>query len=59
MDDKKLIDKLLKASAAIESANRSKKSNYMIVSQAVASAIQDFRRNHRKGKIIRIFNEKI
>lgn len=56
---KDLIDKILKASAIINNSSRYGGSNYMVVSKAVANIINDLRKNNRKEKIMRIFNEEV
>ena len=56
---KDLIDKLLQASAIINSSSRSGSGNYITVSEAIAGAFKTFRVKNRKEKIIRIFSEKI
>ena len=59
MDNKGLVDKLLKASAIINNKSSRGNGNYMVVSSAVANILTGFKRNSRKEKIMRIFNEEV
>lgn len=56
---KELIDKILQASAIINNSSRYGSGDYMVVSKAVANIINDLRKNNRKEKIMRIFNEEV
>ena len=62
MDNKDLIDKLLKVSNVISKSSKRGYGNYMVTSPSVAQMIQDVysdqRSSYRKEKIIRIFGEK-
>jgi len=62
MDNKDLIDKLLKVSNVINKSSKRGYGNYMVTSPSVAQMIQDVysdqRSSYRKEKIIRIFGEK-
>lgn len=57
INNKDLIDKILKASAIINTASTRGSGNYMVVSSVVADVITGFRRSNRKEKIMRIFND--
>ena len=52
--ENKLIDKLIKASEAIQNASKSS-GNYIVTSPAIARALRGFRRGYRKEKIKRLF----
>jgi hypothetical protein len=56
-NQKSLVDKLLQASAIINNNTRRGSSNYMLVSKSISDVINGFRRNNRKEKIMRIFND--
>jgi hypothetical protein len=56
---KDLIDKLLKASETIHKSSTKGSANYMVVSQDVANIINGIKRDIRKGKIKRLFPDKI
>lgn len=62
MDNKNLIDKILKASDIIHKSSIKGYGDYVVSSPSVAQMIQDVyneqRSNYRKEKIIRIFDEK-
>ena len=57
MSKKDLIDRILKASEAINNASTKGSGNYMVTSSAIANIIRGFRRGYRKEKIKRIFND--
>ena len=59
MDNKGLIDKLLKASAIINNNSSRGNGNYMVVSSTVTDILTGLKRNSRKEKIMRIFNEEV
>lgn len=59
MDNKGLVDKLLKASAIINNKSSRGNGNYMVVSSAVTDILTGFKRNSRKEKIMRIFSEEV
>jgi hypothetical protein len=54
---KELFDKILQASALINLKSRKGSGNYMVVSKAVANFITGFKRESRKEKIKRLFND--
>lgn len=62
MDNKDLINKILKASDIINKKSIRGYSEYVVTSPSIAQMIQDVyyenRSNYRKEKIIRIFDEK-
>jgi hypothetical protein len=54
---KELFDKILQASALINTNSRRGGANYTVVSKDVANIIKGFRRGYRKEKIKRLFDE--
>ena len=52
--EKKLIDKMIKASEAILNASKSS-GNYIVTSPAIANVLRGFRRGYRKKKIKKLF----
>lgn len=59
MTNKDLYDKILQSSAIIDNNSRRGGGNYMFISSVVANIIKDFRRNNRKEKIMKTFNEEV
>lgn len=61
MSDKDLYDKILKASELIHKSSTKGSANYIVTSSSVANMIQnayaDNRKDYRKIKIKRLFNE--
>lgn len=57
MSKKDLIDRILKASEAINNTSTKGSGNYMVTSSAIANIIRGFRRGYRKKKIKRLFDE--
>lgn len=54
---KELFDKILQASALINTTSRRGGANYTVVSKEVANILKGFRRGYRKEKIKKIFND--
>lgn len=63
MSNKDLTDKLLKASAIIQQSSTKGSADYIVTSPTVEDvilkALSDLRRDVRKEKIMKIFNEKL
>lgn len=53
--EKKLIDRLIKASEEIHKSSTKGSGNYIVTSPAIARALNGFRRGYRKEKIKNLF----